>query len=211
LVVNNHEIFRRGLCGLIEEQPGWKVCATAANGEEAVKAAKRAKPDVVVIELSLPLVESLETVREIKTARPATEFVVLSAKESKEGIQDALDAGAKSYVRKSEAAEWLVPAIRSVASHQILLTPEIIDLAFTGAGSLAGRKSGPVTGQPLTAREKEVVRLLAQSHSNKEIAAELGVSLRTAEAHRANIMRKLGFRALADLVRYAIRNDIIEA
>lgn len=211
LVASNHEIFRRGLCGLIEEQPGWKVCGIAVNAADAVKAAEGGEPDVAVIELPLPGMEKFEALRKIKAARRATEFVVLSAKESTEEIQQALDAGAKSYIRKEEAAEWLVAAIRSVASHQNLLTPEMIDLALAGTGSRRQRKSEPATGLPLTAREKEVLRLLAQSYSNKGIAAELAVSLRTAEAHRANIMRKLGFRALADLVRYAIRNNIIEA
>lgn len=211
LVVSNHEIFRRGLCGLIEEQPGWKVCGIAVNAADAVKAAKKGEPDLAVIELPLPGMESFEALRKIRAAKRATEFVVLSAKVSTKEIQEAMDAGAKSYVKKGETAEWLVSAIGAVANHEVLLTPEMIDLALAGNASRRQRKPEPAAGQPLTAREKEVLRLLAQSYSNKGTAAELGVSLRTAEAHRANVMRKLGFRALADLVRYAIRNNIIEA
>jgi two-component system response regulator NreC len=203
LIADDHEVEREGMRTLIEHEPGWQVCGTATNGREVIEAAKRLKPEVVVLNMPMPELDGLEALRQIKRASPSTEVVIFSADPSEEIIEQLFAAGAKSYVRKSDTARHLMAAIKSLAEHKPFFTPEVSEVLFAKFSSL-----GPRT---LTAREREIVRLLAAGHSNKEIATALGISIRTAETHRAAIMHKLGIDSLAALVRYAIRNRMIEA
>jgi two-component system, NarL family, response regulator NreC len=203
LIADDHEVVREGMRALIEHEPGWKVCGIAINGQEAVDTAKKLKPDVVVLDMTMPELDGLEALRQIKRALPNTEVVILSAHYSEEVIEQLFSAGAKSYIQKSDAGQQLVTAIKSLAEHKPFFTAEVAEVLFAKFSSL-----GP---HELTTREREIVRLLAGGGSNKEIAIALGISLRTAETHRANIMHKLGTDSVASLVRYAIRNHIIEA
>ena len=210
LVADDHEVVLEGVRALLAREPGLEVCGVASNGREAVASATRTKPDVVVLDMTMPDLDGLSAIRQIKRALPKTEVVVYSAHSSEAVIEGAFDAGAKSYIGKGDAGRVLIDAIRSAAEHKPFFTPEISQLLFGKFLDADGLRAG-APEQKLTPREREVVRLLAQSSSNKEIAAALGISVRTAETHRATLMRKLGINSLAGLVRYAIRNNIIEA
>jgi two-component system response regulator NreC len=211
LVADDHEVMRTGVRALIEQEPGWQVCGTATNGQEAVETARKLKPDVVVLDMTMPELDGLEALREIKRAIPNTEVVIFSAHRSEEVIERLFDAGAKSYIQKSDASRHLVAAIKSLSEHKPFFTSEISQILF--AKFLSGSAGKKPNGQEhtVTSRERDVVRLLAGGNSNKEVANSLGISIRTAETHRATLMRKLGLESLAALVRYAIRNHIIDA
>jgi two-component system response regulator NreC len=211
LVADDHEVMRTGVRALIEQEPGWQVCGTATNGQEAVEVAGKLKPDVVVLDMTMPELDGLEALREIKRALPNTEVVIFSAYHSEEVIEQLFDAGAKSYIQKSDASRHLVAAIKSLAEHKPFFTSEISQILFAKflSGSAGKKQNGPE--HAVTSRERDVVRLLAGGNSNKEVANCLGISIRTAETHRATLMRKLSLDSLAALVRYAIRNHIIDA
>jgi DNA-binding NarL/FixJ family response regulator len=211
LIADDHEVVREGMRALIEHEPGWQVCGTATNGQEAVDTAKKLKPEVVVLDMTMPELDGLEALRQIKRALPNTEVVVFSAHHSEKVIEQLFDAGAKSYIQKSDAGRHLVAAIKSLAQHKPFFTPEISQILFAKFLSAGPAKKQGGKEHTLTDRERDVVRLLVQGNSNKEIAAVLGISIRTAETHRATLMRKLGLDSLAALVRYAIRNNIIDA
>lgn len=202
LIADDHEAMREGMRALIEREPGWQVCATAANGMEAVAITKKSKPDVVVLDMTMPELDGLEALRQIKRASPNTEVVVYSAHHSEDVIKHVFAAGAKSYIQKSDAGSYLITAIRSLAEHRPFFTNEISEVLFAKFSSRGS--------QELTAREREIARLLAGGSSNKQIAHTLGISVRTAETHRATLMHKIGVDSLAGLVRYAIRNNIVE-
>ena len=210
LIADDHEVVREGMRTLIEHEPGWEVCGTARNGQEAVDTAKKLKPAVVVLDMTMPELDGLEALRQIKQALPDIEVMIFSAHHSEEVIEQLFDAGAKSYIQKSDAGRYLVAAIKSLAVHKPFFTPEISQILFAKFISVVARKKQSGPEHYLTAREREIVRLLAEGHSNKQIASSLGISIRTAETHRATLMRKLGIDSLAALVRYAIRNNIIE-
>jgi DNA-binding NarL/FixJ family response regulator len=211
LVADDHELMRTGVRALIEQEPEWQVCGTATNGQEAVDAARKLKPDVVILDMTMPELDGLEALRGIKRALPNTEVVIFSAHHSEEVIGQLFEAGAKSYIQKSDAGRYLVAAIKSIADHRPFFTSEISQVLF--AKFLSGSAGKKQNGQEhtVTSRERDVVRLLAGGNSNKEVANCLGISIRTAETHRATLMRKLGLESLAALVRYAIRNNIIDA
>ena len=211
LIADDHDVVRQGLTALIEHEPGWEVCGTARTGREAVERAKELKPDVAVLDMTMPELSGVEAVRQIKRALPLTEVLVFSAHRSEEVVAQVFDAGAKSYICKADAGRHLVDAIRSLAEHKPFFTAEVSEILFSRfLAADAGRKNGPAE-QKLTTREREIVRLLAEGRSNKETAGLLGISVRTSETHRASLMRKLGLDSLAGLVRYAVRNHIIEA
>ena len=211
LVADDHEVMRTGVRALIELEPGWRVCGTVTNGQEAVEAARKLKPDVVVLDMTMPELDGLEALREIKRALPHTEVVIFSAHHSEEVIGQLFEAGAKSYIQKSDAGRYLVAAIKSVAEHKPFFTSEISQILFAKFLSGSAGKKQNKQEHTVTARERDVVRLLAWGNSNKEVANSLGISIRTAETHRAALMHKLSLDSLAALVRYAIRNNIIDA
>jgi DNA-binding NarL/FixJ family response regulator len=211
LIADDHEVMRTGVRALIEQESEWQVCGTATNGQEAVDAARKLKPDVVILDMTMPELDGLEALREIKRALPNTEVVIFSAHHSEEVIGQLFEAGAKSYIQKSDAGRYLVAAIKSIADHKPFFTSGISQILF--AKFLSGSTGKKQNGQEhtVTSRERDVVRILADGSSNKEVASCLGISIRTAETHRATLMRKLGLESLAALVRYAIRNNIIDA
>src|ERR1700726_4967715 len=211
LVADDHEVMRNGLRALIEREPGWQVCGTVADGVAAVEAAKKLKPEVVVLDMAMPELDGLGALRQIKRALPNTEVVIFSAHNSEEVIEQVFDAGAKSYIQKSDAGRHLVTAIKSLAEHKPFFAPEISQILFAKFLSCSAGKKKNGQEHAVSNREREVVRLLARGSTNKEVAHFLGISMRTAEAHRATLMRKLGLDSLAALVCYAIRNNIIDA
>jgi len=211
LVADDHELVRRGIRGLLCSRRGWTVIAEAVNGREAVEKANRLKPDVVILDVSMPDLDGLQATRRIRETVPTTEVVVLTMHESDQMVRRVLDAGALGYVLKSDLATQLVKAVKSVSGGKLFLTPRVSDIVLRSFLT-TGNQSEPTEhsqAQP-TPREVEIIRLLAGGKANKEIAAELGITIRTVETHRAKIMLKLSLHSLAEIVHYAIRQKIVE-
>jgi DNA-binding NarL/FixJ family response regulator len=208
VVVDDHAVVRRGVRALLETQPGWEVVGEAATGRDAVEFAKRLQPDIVVMDLSLPELNGLEATRLILKESPRTEVLVLTMHHSEELARTVLQAGARAYVLKSDADHSLVAAVESLSQHKPFLTSTVTEFVLDDYVNRAEAESGGHTA--VTPREREIIQLLAEGKTNKETASALNVSVKTVEAHRANIMRKLRLRSVSDLVRYAIRNKIVQ-
>jgi len=211
LIADDHDVMRQGTRAVIERQPGWEVCGLASTGREAVAQALALKPDIVVMDMTMPELNGLDAAIQIKRQVPAPEILMFTAHESDEPIRQAFEAGVKSFISKVEAYQLLVDAIESLARHKPFFTAKVSETLFSAILNRAEGKGGEIgTGQRLSGREREIVQLIAEGKSNKEVADALGISVRTAETHRANILRKLKLESVASLVRYAIRNKIIE-
>ena len=211
VVVDDHAVVRRGVRALLESQPGWEVTAEATTGRKAVEIAKRLQPDIVVLDLSLPELNGLDATRQILKESPRTEVLVLTMHHSEELARNVLQAGARGFVLKSDADESLIAAVESLRRHEPFLSSKVTEFVLD---DYLRRTEEQDTGPPhttVTIRERELIQLLAEGSSNKAAASALGISVKTVEAHRANLMRKLHFRSLSDLVRYAIRNKIVQA
>jgi two-component system response regulator NreC len=207
LIADDHDIVRAGVRLLIEKQPGWEVCGEAANGREAVELAEKFQPHVAVLDITMPELNGLEAARQIKRRSPKVELVMLTAHDNENLVHQVFEAGARSYVLKTEAAKHLVPAVRSAYDHKPFFTSKVSEIIF--ARYLDSGDGDPRNGE-LTPRERELLQLLAEGKSNKEAAGTLGIGVKTVESHRAAVMHKLTLRSVSDLVRYAIRNKIIE-
>ena len=211
LVVDDHDVVRRGLRSVLEAHPGWQVCAEATNGRNAVAQVEELNPDVIVMDISMPDMNGLEAARQIKKICPKVEIVMLSVHFSDQLVREIVDAGAKSYILKSDAERDLVIAVEAVANHRSYFTTQVSEMVMDGFRRRdAAPTSQALKRERLTSREREIVQLLAEGHSSKQVASTLGISTKTAETHRANIMRKLEIHSVSDLVRYAVRNQIIE-
>ena len=212
LLADDHEIVRRGLCSLLQKHEGWEVCGEASDGREAVEMAKRLKPDVVILDIGMPHLNGLEATRQLLQHDPQFKVIVLTITDSDQVIREALDAGARGFVLKSDAARDLVSAVEALQSKRMFFTPRVNDLVLAGfleKGHTVSRNEAPVL-PVLTAREREVTQLLAEGKSSKEVATLLNLSTKTVETHRSNIMRKLDLHSIRDLVVYAIKNNIIQ-
>lgn len=210
LIVDDHAVVRRGVRALLESHAGWDVCGEATTGRDAVEQFQRLRPDIVVMDLSLPDLNGLEATRQIVKAAPNAEVLVLTMHNSEELARDVLLAGARGYVLKSDAAEKLIAAVECLQQHKPFLTSAITEFVlgdYVRRGDSA--KEDPAPDAP-TPREREIIQLVAEGQSSKEAASKLGLSVKTIETHRANIMKKLRLRSISDLVRYAIRNNIVE-
>lgn len=210
LLADDHEIVRRGLKELLEEQVGWTVCAEAANGREAVEAAVEAGPDVAVLDFSMPELNGLEATRRIRQVAPRVEVLVFTMHESEELIREVLAAGARGYLLKSDATRQLIPAVECLARHKPFFSGRVSEVLLEGY--LKGGEASTVglASDRVTSREREIIQLLAEGNSNKDIARRLTLSVKTVETHRAAVMRKLELNSLADIIRWAIRNNIIQ-
>jgi DNA-binding NarL/FixJ family response regulator len=210
LLADDHDVVRRGIKGLLEERVGWSVCAEAATGREAVDLAVKHRPQVAVLDQSMPELNGLEATRRIRQAVPETEILVFTMHESEELVREVLAAGARGYLLKSDAANQLIPAVESLAKHRPFFAGRISEVVLEGFLK-AGRPPTVASAmERLTSREREMVQLLAEGNSNKQIARLLDLSVKTVETHRAAVMRKLNFKSLTDLVRFAIRNQIVQ-
>jgi DNA-binding NarL/FixJ family response regulator len=210
LVVDDHAVVRRGVRSLLESHEDWEVCGEATTGRDAVEQSRRLRPDIVVMDLSLPGLNGLDATRQILKDAPDTEVLVLTMHRSEELARDVLQAGARGYVLKSDADANLIMAVDSLRQHKPFLTPTVTEFVLDDYVR-RGDAQDDLTPVALTAREREIVQLVAEGQSSKAAAAGLGISVKTIEAHRANIMRKLHLRSVSDLVRYAIRNKIVQA
>lgn len=209
LVADDHGMIRQGLRAVIENRRGWEFCGEAENGRQAVELAMQQRPDVVVLDLTMPELNGLDTTRKIRASLPGTQVLILTMHDSEALAQEVLAAGARGYVLKSDAPELLPKAIEALGAGRMFFTPKVADMVMqTFATPGAPRSEAPRSR--LTPRERELVQLLAEGKSNKEAADVLGISLNTVETHRKNVMSKLGLRSASELVRYAVRNNLIQ-
>jgi len=212
LIADDHDVMRQGTRSVIEREPGWEVCGVASTGREAVTQASELAPDIVIMDMTMPELNGLEAALQIKRRAPRTEILMFTAHESDDLIRDAFEAGVKSFILKSEAHHFLVEAIESLSRHKPFFTAKVSEILFSNILSRAeGHRDVTEPGQRLSAREREIVQLIAEGKGNKQVAEALGISVRTAETHRASILRKLNVDSVAGLVRYAVRNKIVEA
>jgi DNA-binding NarL/FixJ family response regulator len=210
VVADDHALMRRGICDLLESEPGWEVVAQATNGREAVEAVAKVRPDVLVIDLAMPELNGLTAARDVLRAFPKVEIVLLTMHNTEQTIQEVLKCGARGYVLKSDAEQDLIAAVKAVAQGKPFFTPSVAEVVLKGYLRNNSNAESPKGPQELTAREREVVQLLAEGKGNKDVASAMRVSVKTVEAHRSNINRKLSIRTTSELVRYAVRNSIIE-
>jgi DNA-binding NarL/FixJ family response regulator len=212
LIADDHEIFRGGLRSLLEDEPGWQVVAEASNGREAVAEAEKTHPDVALLDIGMPVLNGLEAAHEIVRMAPQTKIMMLTVHDSEAMIHKVLACGARACLFKTDAARDLVNAVKAVQGHSTYFTPKVDEVFLNRCKN---NRSRTAAGKPhagcLTARQLEITQLLAQGRTNKEVAAFLEISVKTAETHRAHLMRRLNCRSAAELVRYAVRNQIIEA
>ncbi len=213
LIADDHDVVRDGLRALLAPQEGWQICGEAASGPEAVSKALQLKPDVVLMDFALPEMDGLDATRRIRDALPETEVVILTMHDSAPLIREAFLAGAKAFVVKTDTRHHLIPAVESLAHHNLFLTSiasPVVLSGFLRSEKTTGDSSRQTRGKGLTRRQREIVQLIAEGSISKEIASKLGISVRTVEAHRVNIMRKLNLHSVSDLVRYAIGHHIIK-
>jgi DNA-binding NarL/FixJ family response regulator len=205
LLADDHEIVRRGLRSILGTRPDWEICGEAADGREAVDEAKRLLPDLVIMDIGMPVLNGLGATRQIIRELPGTEVLILTMHQSEQIVWEVLDAGARGFVLKSDAGSDLVAAAEALLEHKLSLTGKISELLLRAYLSQAPRPEE----SELTVREQETLELLAEGKSNKGIAEALHISVKTAEAHRSRLMKKLHLRNMGELMRYAVRKGII--
>jgi two-component system response regulator NreC len=204
LLADDHVVIREGLKALLE-RGGMKVVGEAADGREAVQMATKLQPDLAVLDISMPLLNGLDTARELLQAAPKTRSIMLTMHQEEQYVMDALRAGVKGYVLKSQASTDLLQAIHEVSRGEVYLSPGVSRTVV--AAYLTKSELPP---DPLTARERQVLQLVGEGKTTKEIAVLLGVSVKTAETHRTRLMQKLDIHETASLVRYAIRRGLVQ-
>ena len=209
MVADDHEVVRRGLRALLEAQPNWQVCAEAADGRDVVKKAAELKPDVIVLDIAMPNLNGLEATRQLVKMDPAARVLILTLDDSEQLIRDVLSAGARGFLLKSDAARDLVSAVDALRQDKTYFTSKVASMVLNGFLDNGSKATVGPSVSPLTSREREVVQLLAEGKSTKEVACVLNLSVKTAETHRSNIMRKLELHSVSALVLYAVRNNIV--
>jgi DNA-binding NarL/FixJ family response regulator len=210
LLADDHELVRRGIRGLLRSRSGWRVIGEAANGREAVEKVNKLRPDVAIVDVSMPELDGLQVTRQIRDTSPNTEVVVLTMHESDQMVRRVLSVGALGYVLKSDLAANLVKAVKAVSAGKLFLTPKVSEIVVKGFLKNGKQTDPPGRGELRpTPRQAEIIRLLAEGKANKVIADDLGITIRTVETHRAKIMQKFGLHSLAELVHYAIRQKIV--
>lgn len=206
LVADDHAVVRSGLKSILETQPGWQVVAEAGDGKNAIDLAIETKPDVAIIDYSLPVMNGVEATRQIRARVPGAEVLIFTMHDSDALIAAVLQAGARAYLLKSDAQQDLIAAVESLANHKPFFTGKLSAQLLEAFLSTQGQRDGSL----LSPRERVVIQLIAEGHSNKEMSGILKLSVKTIETHRATAMRKLSATSTADLVRYAIRNKLVE-
>jgi DNA-binding NarL/FixJ family response regulator len=212
LIADDHGLVRRGAREILHSTSrGLKVVGEAANGQEAVEKAIELKPDVVVLDIGMPEMNGIDATRRIREAVPSTRILILSMHDSDQMVERALDAGAHGYILKSDLAECLTTAVKSVSDSEGVLAPKVFEIMRARPFKRKDHGQGQRVGARTTPRETEIIRLLAEGETNKEVAALLGISVRTVETHRAKIMSKLGLHSFTELLYYALHHGIATA
>jgi len=210
LLADDHEVVRKGLRALLETHAGYEVVGEAVDGREAIDMASRLKPDVVILDVGMPNMNGLEATRQIVNENPQAKVLILTVHDAQYMASEALRAGARGYVLKSDASPDLLEALESLGQNKPFFTPKVAELVLEGFKKAQGAKDEEEVSPRLTSRETEILQLLAEGKTSKEAANTLKISLKTVETHRAHIMTKLGVHSVAELVRYAIRERIVE-
>jgi len=211
LIADDHSVVRRGLRALLETQQGWKVISEVSNGREAAEKCAKLLPDLAILDISMPDLNGLDAAALITKSSSRTKILVLTMHSDEELIRKTIRAGARGYVLKSDAERDLITAVDALLQGKTFFTAAASEVLLAGMSESGRRKVEVEPGARLSVREREIVQLLAEGRSNKEVAAVLNVSTRTVESHRAKIMRKLKLYSLGELVRYAVRNKIVQA
>lgn len=209
LVADDHDVMRLGIKELLGTREGWEICAEARDGREALAKTGELKPDIVILDVNMPELNGIEAARRIRKKFVNTEVLIISFDYSDHLIRQIIDAGARGFIVKADSERDLIAAVEALANHRPYFTPRAADVTL---GRVRGEGPGfrEFAGNRLTPRELEIVQLLAEGKSSKEVAASLSISIKTADTHRANIMRKLDLHSVTDLVRYAVRNQIVK-
>src|SRR5258708_3002525 len=205
LLVDDHEVVRKGVRSIFEMRPDWDICGEAADGREAVEEAKRLKPDLVVMDIGMPGLNGLVATPHILRDLPGTQVLILTMHESEQIVWEVLDAGARGFVLKSDAGRELIGAVEALLERKLSLSSKDSEILLR---SYLSKPPQPEAGK-LTVREEETLELLAEGKSNPEIAEALHISVKTVEAHKARVMKKLNLRTIGELIRYALRKGII--
>ena len=211
LIADDHDLMRRGIKTLLLTHAGWEICGEANTGREAVTKAEELKPDIAILDIGMSDLDGIEAARRIRKASPGTEILILSVHYSDQLIREIVEVGVRGYIVKADSDRDLIIAVETIASHKPFFTScatEVILGIFNPGGPV---KNVPgLIRERLTSREREIVQMLAEGKSSKEVASSLGISVKTVETHRSNVMRKLELHSVSELVRYAVRNQIVE-
>ena len=215
LIADDHEVARRGIRSLLESHAGWEVCAEAKDGRNAVELASKTKPDLILLDIGMPNLNGLEAARQILATNPNIAILILTMHDSDHVIREVLCAGARGFLLKSDAGRDLVAAVDALQRQRTFFTTRVSQMVLEGFLNRDGKNPDFApdldhADKILTSREREVIQLLAEGRTSKEVAATLNLSVKTAETHRTNLMRKLGLHSVADLTRYAVRNGIVQ-
>ena len=210
LLADDHDVVRRGLKALLQECPGWEICGEALSGRNAVDLARELQPDIAIVDLMMPDLNGLETTRQIRKASERTQVLIFTMHHDESLVHEVLDAGARGYLLKTDAEPHIVTAVETLLRRQPYFSAQVSETVLEGF-LRSGRQATIATAAPrLTAREREIMQLLAEGHRNKQIAQDLGISIKTVETHRTTLMRKIGIKSIVELVRYAVRNRFTE-
>lgn len=210
LLADDHELVRRGIRAVLGSRPEWQICGEATTGREAVTLALQLKPEVVIMDIGMPDLNGLEATRKILKDLPHAEVLILTMHDTEQLVRAVLDAGARGYLLKSDAGRDLIAAVDALHQHRPFFTTAVSEMVLQGYLIKTAASESPAPALRLTPREREILQLLAEGKTNKEVATVLHISVKTAETHRGRIMAKLNLRSVSDLVRYAIRNRIVE-
>jgi DNA-binding NarL/FixJ family response regulator len=208
LIADDHEVARKGIRALLEDHAGWEVCAEAKDGREAVELAGKLKPDVFLLDVGMPNLNGLDAARQILATMPEARILILTIHDSEQVVRETLAAGARGFLLKSDAGRDLVAAVEAVQQRRTFFTPKVAQMMLDGY--LRPHESDAAEKCVLTPREREVIQLVAEGKTTKEVATALSLSVKTAETHRTNLMRKLDLHSIADLTLYAVRNGIVQ-
>jgi DNA-binding NarL/FixJ family response regulator len=209
LIADDHEVARRGIRALLESHPGWEVVAEASNGRDAVNFAAHLKPDVALLDIGMPSLNGLDATRQILAVLPATRVLILTMHDSEQVVREVLAAGARGFLLKSDAGRDLLTAVEALQFRRTFFTTKVAQLVLEGYLHPGSADADQLARSVLTPREREVIQLLAEGKTTKEVATTLNLSVKTAETHRTNLMRKLDLHSVVDLTLYAVRNGIV--
>jgi len=210
LIADDHYLVRQGLRSLIESHEGWEVCGEAVDGREAVQKCKELKPDLLILDICMPKLNGVDAARQILRSKPTQRILIVTDVDSEEVIRECLEVGVRGWVWKSDGAPDLISAMEALQDRRAFFTSRVAELVLNGYLQTSHKHPAETTVVRLSPREREVVQLLSEGHITKEVASTLHVTVKTAATHRNNIMHKLGIHSIAELVLYAVRNNIVQ-